>query len=269
METRRRSGFFVRILVFFGPLWLFVLSIPVWGQDSFLATRTRHPLLVESALLPSAGSVLLFWGVEFEEDSGDFPTTKFPWQVYWGLTNRLALATALEGVIFNIGTETSSALSNTAISALYQFGAADHSTPAITFRQDLLVPSGGFSTGRWNGTSSILITWWRGKWLLHVNGAYTVGGHDRKPILISEVDKGRILVGVQYSPRVSKYALLASFSGAQPIRSKPFEPSLELGFRYRLPHHWGFNLGMGRSLRDRSAPDYLFRITLQKWFRVS
>ena len=268
METFRRTGFLVQIL-FFLLSWPFVFSIPIWAQNSFLATRTRHPLLVESALLPSAGSVLLFWGVEFEEDSGDFPTTKFPWQVYWALTNRMAIATAFEAVIFNVRTETSSALSNSAISALYQLCAADHSTPAITFRQDLLVPSGGFSTGRWNGTSSILITWWRSNWLLHVNGAYTVGGHDPKPILVSEVDKGRILVGAQYSPRSSKYALLVSFSGAKPIRSKPFEPSLELGFRYRLPHRWGFNFGMARSLRDHSAPNYLFRITFQKWFQFS
>ena len=72
--------------------------------------------------------------------------------------------------------------------------------------------------------------------------------------------------GVHYSPVGRRYAFLVSFSGADPIRSKPFEPSIELGVRYRLGERWVANLGVGRSLLDRAAPDYLIRTTVQYGF---
>ena len=140
------------------------------------------------------------------------------------------------------------------------------SRPVFTFRQDILAPTGGYSTGKWNATSTILMSWPRGNWVFHANGAYTAGGYDDRPISVAEVDRVRIQAGVHYSPVGRRYAFLMAFSGADPIRPKPFEPSIELGFRYRLGAKWIANLGCGRSLLDRAAPDYLIRTTLQLGF---
>lgn len=234
--------------------------------EEFRILRTRHPLLLESAYLGDAGATSFFWGVEFEEDSGDFPTTKFPLQVYGVVHPRVALGAAAELVIFNQDKKTSSALTNSALTFFYQLNAPGDSGPLFTFRQDLLAPTGGFSTGKWNATFTLLMTWPKGSWLFHLNGAYTAGGHDDRPISVSEVDRTRVQAGVHYSPLGRPYAFLISFSGADPIRPKPFEPSIELGFRYRLGRKWAANLGAGRSLLDRAAPDYLIRTTLQYGF---
>jgi hypothetical protein len=236
------------------------------ADQDFRILRTRHPLLLESAYLGESGSTSVFWGVEFEEDSGDFPTTKFPLHTYWVVHPRVGIGGSAELVIFNQNQRTSSGLTNSAFTLFYQFNQPSESRPAFTFRQDILAPTGGFSTGKWNATFSMLMTWPRGNWLFHVNGAYTAGGHDDRPILVSEVDRARILGGVHYSPIGRRYAILISFSGAEPIRPKPFEPSVELGFRYRLGEMWVANLGVGRSLIDRAAPDYLIRVTLQHGF---
>jgi len=235
-------------------------------DEDFRILRTRHPLLLESAYLGECGSTSMFWGVEFEEDSGEFPTTKFPLHMYWVVHSRVGIGGAAELVIFNQNQQTSSGLTNSAFTIFYQFNQPSESRPAFTFRQDILAPTGGFSTGKWNATFSLLMTWPRGNWLFHVNGAYTAGGHDDRPILVSEVDRARILGGVHYSPVGRRYAFLISFSGAEPIRPKPFEPSVELGFRYRLGEKWVANLGVGRSLIDRAAPDYLIRVTVQHGF---
>jgi len=204
--------------------------------------------------------------VEFEEDSGDFPTTKFPLHVYWVVHPRISIGGAAELVIFNQGMETSSGATNSAFTFFYQLNQPSASRPVFTFRNDILAPTGGFSTGKWNTTFSLLMTWPRGNWLFHINGAYTAGGYDVRPILVSEVDRFRILGGVHYSPEGRRYAFLVAFSGADPIRPKPFEPSVELGFRYRIGKHWVANAGIARSLLDRAAPDYLIRTTLQYGF---
>lgn len=243
--------------------WSIVLGS---ADEDFRIIRTRHPLLLESAYLGECGSTSMFWGVEFEEDSGEFPTTKFPVHMYWAVHPRVTLGGAAELVIFNQAGHTSSGLTNSALALFYQFNRPNGSRPIFTYRQDVLMPTGGFSTGKWNATFTMLMTWPKGNWLFHVNGSYTAGGHDDKPILVSEVDRARILGGVHYSPAGSRYAFLISFSGAEPIRSKPFEPSVELGFRYRLGNKWVANLGVGRSLVDRAAPDYLIRIMLQHGF---
>jgi hypothetical protein len=253
-------------------LLLLLIGIPVTAAlqassvEEFRVLRTRHPLLLESAYVGECGSASLFWGVEFEEDSGDFPTTKFPLHLYWTIHPRLALGGAAEMVIFNQAMRTSSSLTNSAFTVLYQFNEPAGSRPVFAFRQDILAPTGGFSTGKWNATFTLLMTWPRGNWLFHVNGAYTAGGHDDRPIQVSEVDRARILGGVHYSPWGRRYAFLISFSGAEPMRPKPFEPSVELGFRYRLGEKWVATLGAGRSLLDRAAPDYLIRTTLQYGF---
>jgi hypothetical protein len=225
--------------------------------------RTRHPLLVESALLELKGSASTYWGVEFEEDSGDFPTTKFPWHLYWALGENLTVGAGAELVIFNQAGRTSSGGTNALVSALYQFTGSQGARPAVTYRQDLLPPTGGFSTGRWNTTSALLLSWVTRCWLFHVNGSYTFGGHDDRPISVSEVDRTRILFGAQYHPPGSRYSLLISFSGADPMRTKPYEPCIELGARYRLGSKWVVNGGIVRSLKDSAGPDYLIRTSLE------
>lgn len=235
-------------------------------MEEFQILRTRHPLLVESAYLGQPGSKSLFWGVEFEEDSGEFPTTKFPLHVYWVVLPRIGIGGSAELVIFNQNQRTSSGMTNSAFTFFYQLKQAGDSGPLFTFRQDILAPTGGFSTGRWNAAFSLLMTWPKGNWFFHVNGTYTAGGHDDRPILVSELDRARILGAVHYSPAGRPYAFLVSFSGAEPMRPKPFEPSVEIGFRYRLGERWAANLGVARSLLDRAAPDYLIRTTLQYGF---
>jgi len=234
--------------------------------EEFRILRTRHPLLLESAYLGERGSNSIFWGVEFEEDSGEFPTTKFPLHWYWVIHPRVGIGGAAELVIFNQNKHTSSGLTNSALTLFYQFNEPSETRPVFTFRQDILAPTGGFSTGKWNATFSLLMTWPLGNWLFHANGAYTAGGHDERPISVSEVDRARIQAGIHYSPTGRRYAFLISFSGADPIRPKPFEPSIEIGVRYRLGEKWAANLGVGRSLLDRAAPDYLIRTTLQYGF---
>jgi hypothetical protein len=221
---------------------------------------------LESAYLGNCGTVSLFSGVEFEEDSGDFPTTKFPLHLYGVVHPRIGIGTSAELVIFNQNKQTSSGLTNSAFSFLYQFNEPTEERPVFAFRQDVLAPTGAFSTGKWNATFTLLMTWPRGNWLFHVNGAYTAGGYDKRPVTVSEVDRARIQGGVHYSPLGRRYAFLISFSGADPIRPKPFEPSIEFGFRYRFGRKWIANLGFGRSLLDRAAPDYLIRTTVQYGF---
>lgn len=78
------------------------ISTGVFGQDDWILRR-RHPLLMESALLDPQGSVLILTGVEFEEDSGDFPTTKFPVHLHWALTGRIAVMGGFEPMIISSG----------------------------------------------------------------------------------------------------------------------------------------------------------------------
>jgi hypothetical protein len=250
----------------------FVCALILWPEtlassvEEFRVLRSRHPLLLESAYLGERGATSLFLGVEFEEDSGDFPTTKFPLHLYGVVYHRIAIGAAAELVIFNQDKRTSSGFTNSAFTFFYQFNEYAESSPVFAFRQDILAPTGGFSTGKWNATFTILMSWPKGNWLFHVNGAYTAGGHDDRPITVSEVDRARVQGGVHYSPVGRRYAFLLSFSGADPIRPKPFEPSIELGFRYRLAARWFANLGFGRSLLDRAAPDYLIRSSVQYGF---
>ncbi len=245
---------------------LSLLSPLCFGEETLEAVRTRFPLLMESALLPDRGSVLIYCGVEFEEDSGDFPTTKFPAQLYWAQSDRLLFGFAAEMVIFNIGPLTSSGLTNPSLSLLYQAVRATGKRPAVTLRQDLLPPVGGFSTGRLNGTSSLLLTWRRSTWLIHTNASYSEGSHDAKPILVSEVDRWRAMVGAHYLSSWRGWTILGAFTAAKPIRPKKVEPSIELGFQRNLASGWSVHLGTGKRLRAHVAPEYLFRFTLGRTF---
>ena len=110
---------------------------------------------------------------------------------------------------------------------------------------------------------ALLVSWVTRCWLFHLNGAYTFGGHDDRPIFVSEVDRTRILLGAQYQPPGRQYSLLVSFSGADPIRQKPFEPCVELGAKYRLGSRWIVNGGIVASMKESAGPDYLIRTTVQ------
>jgi hypothetical protein len=220
-------------------------------------------LLLESALLPDSGSRILQWGVEFEEDSGDFPTTKLPFHGYWGISPRLTLGVGAELVVFNLRKETSLAPVNSSVSLLYQLRGSEQG-PTLTVRQDLLAPTGGLGTGRWNGTSTLLATWRRSDWLIHANAAYTIGGHDDKPLQVSETDRWRALWGVEYAPSGKPWTLLAGFVAAKPLRPKKFEPSLEAGICRSWGGGWSAQLGAGKRVRAHHGPEYLLRATVAK-----
>jgi hypothetical protein len=232
------------------------------GQDDW-KLRRRHPLLLESALIEPENTIFLHTGVEFEEDSGDFPTTKFPIHLQWSITDRLAVMGGFEPLIFNKGELWSRGATNSTFSSLIGITESNGWLPALAFRQDLLPPTGLFSTGKWNTTSSLLSTWNRDEWQLHLNGAYTFGGHDdREHIMASEVDRYRVITGLEYCPLQKPFTLLVSFAATKPIRPKPFEPVIELGGRIRLMHGFIVNLGAGRSLKESAGPDYLLRFTV-------
>jgi len=254
---RTRKSYFAGVLLF---LW--IASSCLFAQDDWVLRR-RHPLLMESALLNPPSSVLLLTGVEFEEDSGDFPTTKFPVHVHWILADRIAVSGGFEPLIFNRGEEWWSGLTNSTISGLFGILAADGWQPALSFRQDLLPPTGLFSTGKWNTTSTFLLTWKTDQWRFHVNGAYTFGGHDdRSHIMVSEVDRYRAIAGFEFLPSLKPFTLLFSFATTKPIRPKKFEPVVELGGRVQLARRLIVNIGAGRSLKESAGPDYLLRFTV-------
>jgi len=249
-------------LCFLGFLTCIFLTEGVCGEEEWILHR-RHPLLMESALIEPKGSIQLFTGVEFEEDSGDFPTTKFPVHLQWSVTDRIAIVAGAEPLIFNKGEDWSSGLTNSVFSGLFTFRRPDGMKPAVTLRQDLLVPTGLFSTGKWNTSTYLLFTWKSEQWRFHLNGGYTFGGHDdRHHIMVSEVDRYRAIAGVEFAPQQKPFTLLISFNASKPIRPKPFEPVVELGGRIRLTRSLVVNLGAGRSLKESAGPDYLLRFTV-------
>ena len=97
MQGRR-----ILFLRFFPLLGLLVVS-EVLLSAQLDQNATWPATLIESAWGLEEDGSLLFTGIEFEEDSGDFPTTKIGFHLMHGLTRELMLEASSQLVRFNSG----------------------------------------------------------------------------------------------------------------------------------------------------------------------
>lgn len=250
---------------------LVLMAALCWASTCIIkAQDTRRVDFWPAVLLENAWSVKpgAFWihcGIEFEEDSGDFPTTKTILHLRQGLAEDFMLTATALLVRFNSNHYTAWGGSNTALGFQYTLCGTAESTSAVQIKGEAFVPSGGMGTGRWNLASGIDASWLLERTALHVNGHYTWGSVNDKRlderVGVSELDRWRLAAGVSRWLVPNRWNFIAAVVGAKPIRPKDSELSLEVGIRSLLSAHWGWSAGAGVGLREKGQ-EYIARFGL-------
>lgn len=204
------------------------------------------------------GVFLLFQGMEFEEDSGDFPTTKVQLQFRCGLARRWILSGKAQQVRFHRGEHAAWGGAESSLGLRYQLADGGRAGAALQLRGELSVPSGGMSVSRGAFSGGVNASWRRDRWGFHLGGEYTAGKENDKTLGVSEVDRWRTWAGTSFRSS-SGWDWTLAVMGARPLRrQKPAEWSLELGLRLPLSEHWSWSGGAAGGLREKGM-DWLLR----------
>lgn len=240
---------------------LALMAGPAFGQD-----RSRvdfwPAVMLENAWGMPAGAWWGHTGIELEEDSGDFPTTKAILHFRHGLTERAMMTGTVQLVRYNSDAYTAWGGANTGVGIQYQVYGGQNSSSALQLKGELLAPTGGMGTGHVNFAGGLDASWKRGASGLHFNGHYTWGSVNGKRldnrVGVSEVDRWRLAAGTNRWLVADRVNFALTLLAAKPIRPKDTELSLELGVRGLLSEHWGLSGGAGAGLRERGQ-EYIWR----------
>ena len=256
MERRRPKS--VGLATFVGSLLLGSLS----AQHNAEPADSYLPVFLESAWGLKSGQTLLWSGVEFEEDSGDFPTFKTIVHVRHGLSDRLMVQATSLLVRFNSGTYTAWGGSNPSFGLQYRVPLPSEDKWGLQFKADVLPAWGGFATARTCFSPGIDFSRRLGTVGLHVNGTVTAGSSDNRVVWVSEVDRWRVSAGYDWRPKDGAWTIMMAWIRAQPIRPKPVETTAEIGLLRRLSSSWSVGSGAGVSLTEKGQ-EYILRFGIR------
>lgn len=215
--------------------------------------------LMENAWGVPQGRTHFFTGLEFEEDSGDFPTTKIGLRIVHGVTDKLFLQASSQLVRFNLGDYTAWGGAETMLGLQYRLLRSRGAGPAVQFKGNLVAPTGGLSASEWSANGGLDLSWQKSNWGFHLNGQHTVGSANEKALGVSEADRWRVAAGVDRSAFPAEgWTWTMAVVGAKPIRPKPNEWTFELGIHAPLSSRWSANVGWAQGLRERGV-DWLLR----------
>ncbi len=210
--------------------------------------------LLENAQTLQERRTLFFGGLEFEEDSGDFPTSKVAIHLVHGLTDKLMLEASGLLVRFNDGDYTAWGGAETNLGLQYQVQPGKGSAPAVQLRGSVAAPTGGMTTGGWFGTGGVDLSWQKSRWGFHLNGQHSAGEANDKMLGVSEVDRWRIAGGVDRSAfPLQGWTWTVAVVGAKPMRPKPNEWTLEIGIHAPVKGPLSLNAGWAQGLREKGV----------------
>jgi hypothetical protein len=221
------------------------------------------PVFLESAWGLNAGQTLLWSGVEFEEDSGDFPTFKTVLHVRHGLSDRLLVQATSMLVRFNRkATYTAWGGSNPSFGLQYRLPLPDEEKWGLQLRAEVLPAWGGFATANTCFSPGVDFSRRLGSVGLHFNGTATAGASDDRVIWPSEVDRWRVSAGYDWRPKDGGWTIMMAWIKAKPIRPKPVETTAELGLMRRLSWSWSAGAGAGVGLTEKGQ-EYILRFGIR------
>ncbi len=238
-----------------------LLFVPLRAQgvdpaDSYL------PVFIESAWGLKPGQTVSWSGVEFEEDSGEFPTFKTVLHLRRGLSNRVLVYGTAELIRFNSETYTAWGGSNPAFGLQYRLPLPSEDVWGLQLKAELLPAWGGFASAGTSFSTGLDFSRRLGSFGFHVNGIATAGPTDNRTVWVSEVDKWRVSAGYDWHTKGRDWTIMMAFIRAQPLRPKPVETSLEMGILRRLSSSWSAGAGAGAGLTEKGQ-EYILRFGLR------
>ncbi len=210
--------------------------------------------LLENAQTLQERRTLFFGGLEFEEDSGDFPTSKVALRLLHGLTEKLTLEASGLLVRFNDGDYTAWGGAETMLGLQFQLHPGRGAKPAVQIRGAVSAPTGGMTTGGWSGNGGLDLSWQRAKWGFHLNGQHAAGEANDKTLGVSEIDRWRVAAGADRSSfPLPGWTWTFAVIGAKPMRTKPNEWTLEIGIHAPVKGPLSLNAGWAQGLREKGV----------------
>jgi hypothetical protein len=195
---------------------------------------------------------------EFEEDSGDDPTTKIALRYARGLSRGFGLRTSAQLIRFNSGDYTAWGAAETELGLRWKALAGERFRPTLQLKGDLYLPTGGMSATNWAASAGLNTSWKKGNWGFHLNGFYTGGEGSPGQIGVSEVDRWRVAGGTSYRFMRAGGDLTVAVVGAKPTRPKPNEWSFEVAAKIPVSRRWVGTMGVAGPFRDAGI-DWIIR----------
>ena len=162
--------------------YLAVLSLSIWLSTAFLLSANDHTnsyywpgTLLEPAWGLENRAAQFFAIAEFEEDSGDFPTTKLGLRYARGLSRGFGLRASAQLIRFNLGDYTAWGGGETELGLRWKSFEGSGYRPTFQLKGDIYIPTGGMSSTDWAASGGLNMSWKLEDWGIHLNGFYTGG----------------------------------------------------------------------------------------------
>ncbi len=202
----------------------------------------------------------------FQRERGGGWQLAFEPEWKWGLARDLQFGIATEDVLQSRGGRKVHSLADTQFHLLYNLNQETRTWPALSFRPEVALPTGGLGSEHAHAGLKLLLTRTIGRNRVHLNGIYTVGPTER-PGRGGEL-LSRFLYGAAYERTfpLKFFLIVADAYARKPIDGAPVEVVFDLGTRVQLTPTLVMDAGLNTGAARRAGHTIGFTVGLNYVF---